>query len=497
MNATPSTTASTQTSAPTPPLGVWDAGSLIIGIVIGASLFRVPANVFSNVADPASGLLLWLVGGLLSLAGAFCYCELATAYPRMGGDYVYLTRAYGPAAGFLFGWMRFAVIVPANIGAMAFVFAEHAQRLFKTSAGATVVMAASAIVVLTVLNLGGATVGKRVQNALTVSKLAGLALIVAAGVRALISPTTPPAAAIASEPASANYGLALVFILYAYGGWSDAAFVAAEVRDPRRNIPRAMILGLGTIATIYLAVNAAYLAGLGFDGLRNSATPAAELLQRAGGAAGEAAISLIVMLSTLGAINGMLYSGARLTASVADEHRALRWLGGWDGIHGAPVRALIGTGGVSLLLVWLVGTSSGIAVLQSALNWTPTKENFGSTPIAKLVSEKPPSLDWTPGEDGFDTLVTGTAPTFWIFFCLTAAAVPLLRRREPDVARPFRCGIAVTPLLFGATSLYMLWSSVDYARSLSVLGLVVLAAGALAYALSRRRGASATRQPGC
>lgn len=465
MSAPPETTP----NAASPPLGVWDAGSLIVGIVIGASLFRVPAIVFSNVPDPSRGLLLWLAGGLLSLTGALCYCELATAYPRMGGDYVYLTRAYGPVAGFLFGWMRFAVILPANVGAMAFIFAEHAQRLLKTQASSTVALAVGAIVVLTALNLGGATVGKRVQNALTLSKLAGLALIVAAGLWVLFS-SAPPTAAVPLAASAPNYGLAMVFILYAYGGWSDAAFVAAEVRDPRRNIPRAMLIGLGSIAAIYLAVNAAYLAGLGFDGVRNSATPAAELLQLAWGTAGEAAISLIVMLSTLGAINGMLYSGSRLTASVAAEHRALRCLGGWDSVHGAPIRALLGIGGVSLLLVWLVGTASGKAVLQSLLHWTGDR-----------------TFEWQPGEAGFDTLVTGTAPTFWIFFCLTAAAVPWLRIREPNIERPFRCGVAVTPAIFGAVSLYMLWSSLSYARGLALLGLAVLAAGACAYALSARR----------
>jgi len=453
-------------AAPAPPLGVWDAGSLIIGIVIGASLFRVPGAVLSNVPDASRGLLLWLAGGLLSLTGALCYCELATAYPRMGGDYVYLTRAYGPAAGFLFGWMRFAVILPANVGAMAFIFAEHTQRVMPGVSA--VALAVGAILVLTALNLGGAAVGKRVQNALTIAKLTGLGLIVAAGVWALLSHGAP-ATSKAASPAASNYGLALVFILYAYGGWSDAAFVAAEVRDPRRNIPRAMLIGLGSIAAIYLAVNAAYLAGLGFDGVRSSATPAAELLQRAWGNVGETVISLIVMLSTLGAINGMLYSGSRLTASVAEDHRALRWLGGWDGVHGAPVRSLLGIGLVSLLLVWLVGTLSGKAVLQ---------------PLLRIVGDE--TFDWIPGEAGFDTLVTGTAPTFWIFFCLTAAAVPWLRFREPQTDRPFRCGIAVTPLLFGATSLYMLWSSLAFARGLALLGLVVLAIGAVAYALSRR-----------
>lgn len=462
---------------PSAPLGVWDAGSLIIGIVIGASLFRVPGAVFANVPDAARGLLLWLAGGALSLAGALCYCELATAYPRLGGDYVYLTRAYGPAAGFLFGWMRFAVILPANIGAMSFVFAEHACRLCGAPATWIVTLAVGAVIVLTLLNLRGAVFGKNLQNALTASKLAGLALIVLAGAWLFVSagrsapPVTPD-----SSPPAANYGLALVFILYAYGGWSDAAFVAAEVRDARRNIPRALILGLGGITVIYVLVNLAYIAGLGVEGVRASATPAAELLERAWGPVGEAAISLIVMLSTLGAINGMLYSGSRLTASLGDEHRVLSWLGGWDNVRGAPIRALIGIGAASLVLVWLCGTQSGKTVLERPVSWVGNR-----------------ALQWTPGEQGFDMLVTGAAPTFWIFFCLTAAAVPVLRWREPHVERPFRCGVAVTPVIFGATSVYMLWSSVAYAWELALLGVAVLAFGAVLYAVSRPPGSSTGR----
>lgn len=469
-----STSSAGSTSAP---LGVWDAGSLIVGIVIGASLFRVPGAVFSNVPDAVRGLLLWLAGGALSLAGALCYCELATAYPRLGGDYIYLTRAYGPAAGFLFGWMRFAVILPANIGAMSFVFAEHACRLCGAPSTWIVTLAVAPVVVLTLLNLRGAVFGKNVQNALTASKLAGLALIVVAGAWLYASAGQPsPPAPEAASPPTANYGLALVFILYAYGGWSDAAFVAAEVRDVRRNIPRALILGLGGITTIYVLVNLAYIAGLGVDGVRGSATPAAELLQLAWGPVGDAAISLIVMLSTLGAINGMLYSGSRLTASLGDEHRVLAWLGGWDTVRGAPVRALIGISSAALFLVWFVGTQSGKSVLEI---------------LVSAAGDR--ALQWTPGEQGFDMLVTGTAPTFWIFFCLTAAAVPVLRWREPQVERPFRCGVAVTPVIFGATSVYMLWSSVAYAWELALLGVAVLAVGAVLYAASRRPPRSARR----
>ncbi|MFO1096019.1 MAG: amino acid permease [Planctomycetaceae bacterium] len=466
--------ATTNSESNSQPLGVWDAASLIVGIVIGASLFRVPSLVFSNVPDAGTGLFLWLAGGLLSLAGALCYCELATAWPRLGGDYVYLTRAYGPAVGFLFGWMRFAVILPANVGAMAFIFAEHARRLcpLPTTPGFaatwTAAVAAMAVVVLTALNLRGALFGKRVQNALTASKLIGLLLIIVAGFW-LSYLSSGPAEAAPPPAGTPAYGLALVFILYAYGGWSDAAFVAAEVRDVRRNMPRALLLGLGTITALYVIVNVAYLAGLGLNGVKSSATPAAELLARAWGPAGEAAISLIVMISTLGAINGLLYSGSRLTASLGDDHRAFRFLGGWGKRHATPVHALLGIAGVSLLLIWLVGTGSGKSVLDATLGWTGDR-----------------SLKWTPGEAGFDTLVTGTAPTFWMFFCLTAAAVPVLRWREPQVERPFRCGVAVTPVIFGATSIYMLWSSLTYARSLSLLGLVILIVGAMAYAVGGR-----------
>ncbi|MBL8851308.1 MAG: amino acid permease [Planctomycetaceae bacterium] len=460
-----STPAASQTSAP---LGVWDAGSLIVGIVIGASLFAVPADVFSNVPTAGTGLLLWLAGGLLSLTGALCYCELATAYPRMGGDYVYLTRAYGPGTGFVFGWMRLTVIVPANIGAMAFVFAEHAGRLFDIS-GSTALLAAGAIVVLTAVNLVGGRSGTRVQNMLTVLKLIGLALIVMAGAWLAFGNEPPAAAPTPETPRGVNYGLALVFILYAYGGWSDAAFVAAEVRDVRRNIPRALLAGLGMITAIYLAVNLAYVAGLGLEGVRGSKTPAAELLERAGGPVGEAGIGIIVMISTLAAINGMLYSGARLTASLGAEHRILKLLGKWDPLRGAPVRALLAIGGLSLLLVWLCGTPGGKSVLDACVTWTGER-----------------ATNWKPGDGGFHTLVTGTAPTFWVFFCLTAAAVPLLRWREPQVERPFRCGVAVTPLVFCATSVYMLWSSVLYAWELALLGVVVLLAGVVAYAISVR-----------
>lgn len=449
-------------------LGVWDAASLIVGIVIGASLFRVPADVFGHVPGAASGLMLWLLGGALSLAGALCYCELATAFPRMGGDYVYLSRAYGRWMGFLFGWMRFTVIIPANIGAMAFIFAEHARRLAGWNSDRNAAIALAAIAGLAVLNLGGVALGKGVQNALTILKLAGLTAIVAAGISLAAGGEAAPAAADSSP--SINYGLALVFILYAYGGWSDASFVASEVRDVRRNVPRALFLGLGTITAFYLFVNWAYVAGLGLHGVRASATPAAELLQRSWGRSGEIGVIVIVMLSTLGAINGMIFSGARLTVALGAQHRLFALLGSSGGQRN-PWRAVLAIGAAAGLLVWLVGTEPGMRALAGLVAPFGLRE-----------------FRWSAGEEGFNTLVTGTAPTFWIFFCLTSAAVPLLRRREPHLERPFRCVSPLMPLVFGGTSLFMLWSSAAYAGSLGWLGAVLLLLGGGLYAALERRG---------
>ena len=454
-------------SADSGSLSVWDAGSLIIGIVIGASLFRVPSDVFSSVPGIASGLWLWLIGGLLSLAGALCYSELAAAYPRLGGDYVYLSRAYGRGMGFLFGWMRFTVIIPANIGAMAFIFAEHARRLGQLDAAWQAPLALTAILMLTAVNLGGVTLGARVQNGLTLLKLLGLSAIILAGVVLAFGAAAPEASSPA-ESSAPRYGLALVFILYAYGGWSDAAFVAAEVRDARRNIPRALLLGLGAIIVLYLLVNAAYVFGLGLSGVRASSTPAAELLQRAWGRSGEVGVIVIVMLSTLGAINGMIFSGARLTVALGEGHRVFSLLGRGGQDAGNPYRAVLAIGAASVLLVWMVGTEFGVGTL-----------------VWLLTSCGLPAPAWPAGEKGFDTLVTGAAPTFWIFFCLTAAAVPVLRIRDPHVERPFRCWSPLMPLVFGATSLYMLWSSALYARTLAWFGAGLLLCGGLLLLVDR------------
>ena len=282
-------------------LGLWDAVSVIVGIVVGVSIFKAPPTVFSNVDDPVKGVAIWVLGGLVALDGALCYAELAATYPGSGADYLYLGRAYGPAVGFLFAWTRLAVILTGSIAALAYVFADYAVALLDFHPQSAAWFASAAVVVLTIFNVLGLKVGKSLQNLLTIAKALGLAGLVVAGL--LKGNAT---AWNASEPVSGpGFGLAMILVLYAYGGWNDAAFVTADVRNPSRNMPRALILGTLLITALYVLANIAYVHALGFVGLRSARAPAADVFGLWLGQRGAAGMSLLVMVSALGAVSGL------------------------------------------------------------------------------------------------------------------------------------------------------------------------------------------------
>jgi len=448
-------------------LSLWDGVSVVIGIVVGVSLFRVPASVFGNVASPLAGLGVWGLGGALSLVGALCYAELAAAWPQSGGDYVYLSRAYGSWLGFLFGWAQLVAILTGSIGAMAYVFADYSVALL--GRGDATALAAGAVLAVTAWNLFGMALGRRVQNALTLAKLVGLGGIVLVGLAKLgrVAPA-PPATS------GGNLGFAMVLVLYAYGGWQNAAFVASEVRDPQRNVPRVLLLGTAAVSALYLLVNGAYLAALGFDGVRHTATPAADVLGAGFGSSAGHLMSLLVMVSALGAIQGMVFTGARVYSSMGRDHAAFAALERWHPRRQVPGRALWAQALFSLLWIGTVGTQSGRGLLDSA-----------------LAAAGAPTMPWQRFGGGFDLLVASTAPLFWLFMLATGASLISLRWREPDTPRPFRVpGYPLTPLLFIASCLFMLDASVRYAGGLGAVGLLALALGAPLYGRSRLRAAT-------
>ncbi len=432
--------------------------SIIVGIVIGTAIFKTPTLVLQNVSSEWQSHMLWLLGGGLSLCGALCYAELATSLSRNGGEYVYLSKAYAPWLGFLFGWAQMTVVHSGTVGSMGYAFADYAMRIWTFPEWANAWLAAGAIVLLTVLNLIGATAGKWVQNLLSSVKVLGLLGVIVAGFAAPANVETHGASGGVVTP---SLGLALVFVLYAYGGWNDSAYVATEVQNRERNLPRALLVGLAGITLIYLLVNLACLRVLGIDAARQTLTPAADVVERALGTAGRRAVSLLVMISALGAINGMIFTGARVYGVMSQDHRLFARLGPSHARLGAPVFALIAPCLFSFLLILGVGTSFGQSFIDRLLG---------------LIGV--PELPWEEYFGGFETLVAGTAPVFWSFFLLSGIAVFVLRWREPNLDRPFRIPCYPVPaVIFCVVCGYMLFSSVAYARWLSLLGFAPLAAG--------------------
>ncbi|MFW6125024.1 MAG: APC family permease [Pirellulales bacterium] len=456
-------------SKPRRQLTLLDSTSIIVGVIIGAGIYESSPLIAANVTSASWLLGVWLVGGLISLIGALCYAELATAYPHAGGDYVYLTRALGRSPGFLFAWAHLWVDAPGSTGALAFVFARYANQLWpiETGAGeaaALTIYAAAAVAVLSTINILGVREGKWTQNALTGVKVLGLAAVIVVGLLYSVedsgtqteasldqraAATEPQAKPIAPAP---SLGLALILVLFTYGGWKEMAYVAAEVRRPRKNILRALVLGTVSVTAIYLLFNLSLLGALGLGGMARSDAVAADVLSLAAGERGARLISLLICVSALGAMNGQIFAGARVYYAMGREHRLWHWLGRWHPRLGTPAAALALQGLITLGLVFAFG------LLTSG---------------------------------GFQSMVEYTAPIYWMFFVLVGISLFVLRRREPDRPRPYRVWLyPITPLVFLASGLLLLYASLDYAlRNASyepLWAVALLAVGVIFSAVDRQ-----------
>lgn len=436
------TQARPRAAAPRATLSLFDSISLIVGIIVGAGIYQVAPDVARGSGGPWLLLALWAFGGLLSLAGAVAYAELASAYPEEGGDYVYLTRAYGRWAGFLFGWLQLVIVRPGDIAVMAFAFATYARAIadpFGNSDGdlSLRLYAGSAVLLLTLVNVLGVRAGKTTQNFLTVIKVLGLLAVVLAAYVA--RPERPQA--LAPEPMPAS--VALILVLFTFGGWNEMAYVAAEVRDRKRNIARALVGGTLAVTLIYLLVNLAFLRALGFEGVASSEAVASDAVAGLLPGLGAAFVSALICVSALGAVNGLILAGSRISYALGTGHPLFGALGHWDRRRDSPVRALLVQGAIALLLILALGSF-------------------------------------------VDTLLY-TAPAVYAFYVATSLALIVLRRREPARSRPFRVPLYPLPvLIFAATCTYLVYAAVAYRPqvALSALGLLLL--GLPLYRLSVR-----------
>jgi amino acid transporter len=435
-------------AAPQALLTVPDGVLLIIGMVVGAGIFKAPSIVAANVGGGLEFALLWIAGGVASLCGALVYAELSGRFPETGGEYRFLERAYGGGASFVFAWARMTVVQTGAIAAVAFVFGDYAQQVLPLGAHGGAIYAALGVVALTAVNLVGTPHGKWLQKLLSATLFIALAAVALAGI---LGPGAQAAAA--PKPAGGDLGLAMIFVLLTYGGWNEAAYIAGEVREPRRNMVRILVGGILAVTVLYLVVNLGYFSALGLQGMRDSKAVAVDVVRQVAGGAGGVAIALLVCVSALTTMNAAIITGARTNYAFGRDVPMFGFLGAWRAAGSTPANALLLQGALTLLLV-LAGS-------------------------------------FTP--DGFSAMVAYTTPVFWTFFLLCGIALFVFRARAGKPA-DFRVPLfPLVPLVFCATCAYMLYSSVNYVRfavsfgNAVLAGIAVMAAGIPLYFLARRK----------
>jgi amino acid transporter len=425
-------------------LGFWPATAVTIGVIIGSGIFRVPAVVAGDVGSVTGVAAVWILGGIITLCGALSLAELAAAFPRSGGVFVYLHEVYGPGVAFLFGWTLF-FLSPAGIAAIALVFAEYLGTLVPLSPNGIRLVAAGLLVILAVACYRSVRGTGALVSAATAAKVAALAALVLA---ALLLGDGSAGSFGGGAPAGSAHlggiGLGLVAALWAYNGIQDMVPIAGEVRDPGRVLPRALLLGITVVIVIYLSANAAYLYVLPYDALRASPLVASETAVRVLGTAGADAVAVAVMISTFGAVNGLLLTQPRIFYAMAREGLLFTRLADVHPRYATPHVAVVAYAAIAVVCVWL---------------------------------------------RSFEQLAEAFVLGMWPFLALAAIGVIVLRKRRPELERPYRTlGYPAVPLIFVAGTFWVVGSAL-LARPLTTLaGIALTLAGIPVYLLRRRAG---------
>jgi APA family basic amino acid/polyamine antiporter len=404
---------------------------MVAGIIIGASIFAQPSDIIKAVPHPTVALALWAVAGLLTLIGALVIAELSSAWPASGGVYVFLKRAFSPAAGFLWGWAMFWSMHTGIVAAIAMVFARYAGTFVALDDTGTKAVAISAMVALSAVNYFGVKHGSALQAALTLVKVLAIVGIVIVAF-SLGTPVSAADAAPTGPVTGAGVAAALIAGLFAYGGWHMVSYTAEETVDPTRTIPRALLIGTLGVTVLYAFVNLAYLHVLPVERVAQSTRVAAEMADAIFGPTGGRVVSLVVMFSALGAMNGVILAGPRVYQAMAADGLLFKWVAGVHPKYATPHRAI---------------------VLQAA--WA-----------AVLI-----------GTGSYRALFTRVVYTEWIFFAMLALALFTLRRRT-DYAPAYRAwGYPVLPALFIVSSLGIVLNQMVREPKDALIGLGIVLAG--------------------
>jgi basic amino acid/polyamine antiporter, APA family len=443
-------------------LGPISAIAVLVGSTIGSGIFRSPAVVAQDIDTLGPFVLAWVLGGLVALAGALTFAELGGMFPRTGGIYVYVREAFGELPAFLFGWAELLILRPAAYGAIAITSAEYTWRLLGHDPGRALLnlgslttvslaqgLAAVLIVFVGVVNYRGVRLGALIQNVSTALKVGAILGLVGLGL-ALVPDALPAVTELpersagAPEPGSlAAFGLAMVAVLWAYDGWADVGFIGGEIRDPARNIPRAFIGGTAIVVGLYLLIDLVYLRVVPLEQMPGRPLIAADVAEALIGPVGAVFVAGAVALSTFGTLNGSMMTGPRVFFAMAEDDLFFRKLAKVHPTHGTPAGAIV----LSMIL------GVGFVSFQG---------------FAELA----------------DQFVIG----IWPFYALAVAAVLVLRRRRPELERPYRTwGYPVVPLAFLLAALYLLGNYAVRESGKFLLDVAIVLSGVPVFLLWRRR----------
>jgi basic amino acid/polyamine antiporter, APA family len=433
-------------------LGLWSSVALVVGITIGSGIFRSPAGIARQAPNPLVMIGLWVAGGAITLCGALSLAEIAAALPETGGIYAYLREAWGRRAAFLFGWSELVLIRASALGGIAVVFGEYLLRSFGVDPSTHVLFArglsAAAIVFAAAVNVRGATLGALIVGVATWAKFGALALLVLASFilgaphgASAVHFTAPSAGPLAVG----SIGLALVSVLWAYDGWADLSFASGEVKDPARNLPRAIILGTLALIAIYVLTNLAYLYVLPIEAVARSPLVAADTMMALFGRAGVVLVSVFVMISSFSSLNGSMLASPRVFFAMADDGLLFQAI--------AKVHPRYQTPYVAIILAAILG-------------------------VALVMSRS------------FERLTDTFVLAIWPFYALGVAAIYRLRASRRDLPRPYRAiGYPVVPAIFIASVAAFVINSLMNDTTNSVITFAVILAGLPIYELAFARRA--------
>ncbi|MFH1506954.1 MAG: amino acid permease [Candidatus Omnitrophota bacterium] len=424
-------------------LSRWDSVAIITAIVIGVGIFRVPAEVAKLLQSPTLMLIAWFLGGLISLLGALCYAELSASFPKTGGNYIYLRESYGKWVAFLFGWTELLVIRAGSIAAIAFISAEYLRSLLAIDIFFIKPLAIFIVLALSLINIFGLSCGKKIHNFLTMINISALVSIILFGIifqKGSISHFQPTTFVLDKNILSL-LGLALIPILWTYGGWHENTFVAEETRDAARTLPQALIIGVSLITVLYLAVNFLYIYLMPVTEMANSSLIGADVFYILHGTAGRKIFEMVVVMASFGSINAMIITGSRITYAMAKDNAVFAYIKNISTRYGTPHRAII------INAVW-----ASVLILLGT----------------------------------FAKLLFFTGILIWLFFVLAVTGIFILRRKFPAIERPYKVwGYPATPAIFILVCAVLFVNTLIFNPIVSLAGLCLLASGIPVYFISK------------